>query len=153
MTKPCPIGLTAAGDGRPHVLASPERLSQVFENLLVNACGFSPPGTGVSVLVADDPGFCRVTVSDRGPGIPPEHLERIFDRFFTYRPHDPAGRREHAGLGLAIARAIVEGYGGSVTVANRPEGGAEFEIRLPATRMRPAGTAAATRPVSMTGSA
>ena len=133
MTTSCSVMVTAAGGDRPHVRASPERLSQVFENLLVNACGFASPGTSVSVEVAEEPGFCRVTVSDCGPGIPPEHLERIFDRFFTYRPDDPAGRREHAGLGLAIVRAIVEGYGGTVSAANRPGGGASFEVRLPAT--------------------
>jgi two-component system sensor histidine kinase ChvG len=59
-------------------------------------------------------------------------MERIFQRFFTYRPVDL--RREHVGLGLAIAKQIVESYGGSISAANRPEGGARFEVRLPAPR-------------------
>jgi signal transduction histidine kinase len=72
-----------------------------------------------------------LSVADQGPGIPPEHLERVFDRFFSYRPDDPQARRDHAGLGLAIVKAIVEAYGGSVSVENRAGGGAMFTIRLP----------------------
>lgn len=128
---PSAIDLEEAQPGAGLVRASPERLVHVFENVLVNACGFALPGTAVSVRVTADEGFCVVEVADRGPGIPPEHMDRIFDRFFTYRPHESAGRREHAGLGLAIARAIVEGYGGTITAANRPGGGALVTIRLP----------------------
>ena len=73
---------------------------------------------------------CVVTVEDRGPGFPPGHVERVFDRFFSYRP-DEGGRREHTGLGLSIARAIVEGYGGSIRASNRQGGGASVEVRLP----------------------
>ena len=70
-------------------------------------------------------------IADHGPGIPDAHLDRIFDRFFTYRPDEPNARDGHTGLGLAIVKAIVEGYGGTVTAANRPEGGTRFEVRLP----------------------
>jgi two-component system sensor histidine kinase ChvG len=114
------------------VRASPERLTQVFENLLDNAVGFSPPGGTVALEMAADGPFARVRVADQGPGIPETHLERIFDRFFSYRPDEPHARNGHTGLGLAIARAIAEGYGGTLTAANRPEGGAAFEMRLPA---------------------
>jgi two-component system sensor histidine kinase ChvG len=114
------------------VRGSAERLSQVFDNVLANACSFAPPGTPIIVAVDEVERDCRVVVSDEGPGIPPEHLNRIFDRFFTYRPESPGARREHAGLGLAIARAILEGYGGTITAANPPAGGARFEVRLPA---------------------
>jgi two-component system sensor histidine kinase ChvG len=114
------------------VAASPERLAQVFENLLDNAVGFAPPGTAVQVDLAAGTETATVTVSDRGPGIPPTHLDRIFDRFFTWRPDDPAARNGHTGLGLAIVKAIAEGYGGSVGAQNRPDGGAAFEVRLPA---------------------
>lgn len=137
------------------VIASPDRLAQVFENLLDNAAGFAPEGSTVAVHLAferdrvggrtggrrRDPagpgaeGSAVVTVGDQGPGIPPEHLDRIFDRFFSYRPSGPepgAGPRRHAGLGLAIVRAIVEGYGGSVEVQNARRGGAELRVRLPA---------------------
>ena len=72
-----------------------------------------------------------ITVADRGPGFPAGHAERAFERFFSYRPGTDE-RREHMGLGLSIARAIVEGYGGSIRASNRPGGGATVEIRLPA---------------------
>jgi two-component system sensor histidine kinase ChvG len=116
------------------VRAAKDRLAQVFENVVRNAVSFAPEGSSVEIAMAGaaDPGdgSCSVTIEDRGPGIPDAHLERVFERFFTYRPAD-AGRREHTGLGLAIARAIVEGYGGSILAANRDGGGARFEIRLP----------------------
>lgn len=117
--------------GPVHTVAVPERLEQVFENLLDNAVGFSPPGGEVTVELTAEQDAALVTVDDRGPGIPEEHRERIFDRFFTWRPDEPHARNGHTGLGLAIVKAIAEGYGGSVSVANRPQGGARFEVRLP----------------------
>jgi two-component system, OmpR family, sensor histidine kinase ChvG len=117
--------------GPVYTRAAPERLEQVFENLLDNAVGFSPPGGEVTVELAAEPDAAVVTVSDRGPGIPEEHRERIFDRFFTWRPHEPHARNGHTGLGLAIVKAIAEGYGGSVSAQNRADGGARFEVRLP----------------------
>ena len=117
------------------VRASPERLTQVFENLLDNAASFSPAGGTVEVRLTRENGSgvgsCLVVVDDRGPGIPETHLDRIFDRFFRYRPDDPASRNGHTGLGLAIVKAIVDGYGGSIAARNRPDGGARFEVRLP----------------------
>jgi two-component system sensor histidine kinase ChvG len=110
------------------VQASRERLSQVIENLLANAVSFTPPGEDVVVSVEAAGDWCVIAVADAGPGIPESHLDRVFDRFFTYRPAD--GRRDHLGLGLAIARTIVEGYGGRISAANRPDGGALFEFRL-----------------------
>jgi two-component system sensor histidine kinase ChvG len=117
------------------VRASPERLTQVFENLLDNAASFSPAGGTVEVRLTRENGTGLgsglVVVDDRGPGIPETHLDRIFDRFFRYRPDDLGSRNGHTGLGLAIVKAIVDGYGGSITARNRPEGGARFEVRLP----------------------
>lgn len=119
------------------VRASAERLTQVLDNLLDNAASFSPDGEAVEVRVIRDGDTAVVTVDDRGPGIPESHLDRIFDRFFTWRPDEPPGRdardgrNGHTGLGLAIVKAIVDGYGGSIAVRNRPEGGARFEVRLP----------------------
>jgi two-component system, OmpR family, sensor histidine kinase ChvG len=114
------------------VRASAERLTQVFENLLDNAASFSPAGGTVDVRLDQEDGAGVVLVEDQGPGIPETHLERIFDRFFRYRPE--GGRDGHTGLGLAIAKAIAEGYGGTISASNRPEGGARFEVRLPAVR-------------------
>jgi two-component system, OmpR family, sensor histidine kinase ChvG len=116
--------------GRTVVRASPDRLIQVFDNIMENARSFGAEGP-VVVTVRADGRDCQVSIADRGPGIPPAHLERIFERFFTYRPDPSAGRRDHAGLGLAIARTIVEGYGGTITAKNRSERGACFEVRLP----------------------
>jgi two-component system sensor histidine kinase ChvG len=118
------------------VRASPARMTQVFENLFDNAASFSPDGGKIRVaLERSRDGAAAVTVSDEGPGIPAAHAERIFDRFFSYRP-DGAGEagRLHTGLGLAIVKSIVEGYGGGVSAANTPGGGAAFTVRMPASR-------------------
>jgi signal transduction histidine kinase len=110
------------------VEASPERLAQVVENLLDNAVSFTAAGGRVHLAVEAAGGAARLVVEDEGPGIAEEHLDRIFDRFFTYR----GDRRDrHTGLGLAIVKAVVEGYGGSIRAGNRPEGGARFEVTLP----------------------
>jgi two-component system OmpR family sensor kinase len=85
----------------------------------------------VTVTLAAWNGTAAVHIEDQGPGIPESHLGRIFDRFFTYRPDEPRARDGHTGLGLAIAKAIVEGYGGFIVAGNQPEGGARFEVRLP----------------------
>ena len=127
------------------VRAAPDRLAQVLENLFDNAVSFAPADSDVEVQVTRAEDEFVLAVQDRGPGIPPEHLKRVFDRFFSYRPdppEPPAGRRtdgsraEHPGLGLAIVKAIVERYGGRVRVENREGGGARFEMRLPAEERR-----------------
>jgi two-component system sensor histidine kinase ChvG len=111
------------------VTASPERLMQVFGNLLENAHSFAPAGSSIAVTLSEAGGWVNVGIADEGPGIPETHLTRIFDRFFSYRPDDE--RREHVGLGLAIAKQIVESYGGTLTARNRADRGAEFVISLP----------------------
>jgi two-component system sensor histidine kinase ChvG len=132
------------GASRPFVRLAPHRLLQVIENLLDNAASFAPPGSEVEVAARREGPWALLRVADRGPGIPPEHLRRIFDRFFSYRPaaagakseaapaNAPGPRLEHPGLGLAIVKSIVEGYGGTVLASNREGGGAVFEVRLPA---------------------
>ncbi|HTV01672.1 MAG TPA: stimulus-sensing domain-containing protein [Luteitalea sp.] len=117
-----------------HVRAQPDRLLQVAENLVDNAVSFSPQPESVVVRLRKDGDAAVLTVEDRGPGIPPAHRERVFERFFSYRPGSATARHEHAGLGLAIARAIVEAYGGVITVGDRDGGGAKFEVRLPLVR-------------------
>jgi signal transduction histidine kinase len=72
------------------------------------------------------------TISDQGSGIGEADLPRVFDRFFTHRPDAARPRATHTGLGLAIVKAIVDGYGGSIAPSNNTNGGARFEIRLPA---------------------
>jgi two-component system, OmpR family, sensor histidine kinase ChvG len=112
------------------VRGSRERLSQAIENLLSNACELTPAGTSIDVGFETIGRNCRLTVADRGPGIPEAHLERVFERFFSYRPG--GDRREHLGLGLAIAKQVIAGYGGTIRARNRAGGGAVFEVDLPA---------------------
>ena len=126
----------ACDDASLVVRAHPDRLAQVIENLVDNALSFSPdPGT-VDISVRHSASEVVVAVSDRGPGIPESHRERIFERFFTYRQGAGSGRHEHAGLGLAIARAIVDAYGGVIAARPRDGGGAILEVRLPRTANR-----------------
>ena len=113
------------------VRASTIRVVQALENVLVNARSVAPPDSRVDVVVRTTGSQCLIEVADRGPGIPPAHVERVFERFFSYRPAAAAGAAEHAGLGLAIARSIVQGYRGTIAARNRDGGGAAFEIRLP----------------------
>jgi two-component system sensor histidine kinase ChvG len=131
------VGFVLAGGGEPaRVDASPARLAEAFENLVDNAAGFAPPGSEVRVELRREGDEAVVTVRDQGPGIPEEHLERIFERFFSWRPESDQeeGPLAHMGLGLAISRAIVEGYGGSLQARNEPHGGACLEVRLPCAR-------------------
>lgn len=113
------------------VRAHPDRLVQVVENLVDNAVGFSPEAGSVSVATSRDGAEAVVAVADRGPGIPEEHRQRIFERFFSYRPGAASARHEHAGLGLAIAHAIVTAYGGRIEALPHDGGGALIEVRLP----------------------
>ncbi len=122
-------------------------LGQVFRNLIDNARSFSPLGGEVRVRLQpprrDGAGTVVADIDDDGPGIPAENLESIFNRFYTNRPkgQQPGGSAfgGHSGLGLSIARQIVEAHGGRLVAANRidPDGrieGARFHVELPAAR-------------------
>ena len=115
------------------VTVSEDRLVQALRNIVDNALSFSPPDGRVRVSVTQEDGHAILRVDDEGPGIPPEHVERIFDRFFSFRP-DPGQRHDHDGLGLAIARSITEAYGGTIQATNRTPRGARIEMRLPVGR-------------------
>jgi two-component system sensor histidine kinase CpxA len=108
----------------------PDLMRSAFENVLRNAIRHTPEGTTVEVSLTEEAGVRHVSVRDHGPGVPEEHLERLFDPFSRV-----ADARERstggAGLGLAITRRAVELHGGSVTARNNPSGGFEVEIRLP----------------------
>ena len=112
------------------VRGAPERLTAVMENVLDNALSFSPLDGTVRVELARRDGAALVTISDEGPGIPAGSEELVFTRFYTYRP-GPAKSEGHTGLGLALVKAIVEGYGGTVGAATRLVGGAIVSIELP----------------------
>jgi signal transduction histidine kinase len=105
----------------------------VVRNVLANAIRFSPAGTVIELhgsATAD--GDIHVSVADRGPGIPPDELELIFDAFVqSSKTKSGSGG---TGLGLAICRKIVEGHSGSIRAENRPGGGSVFHICVPAAR-------------------
>ena len=113
-----------------NLFVAPERLARVFENLIDNAVTFSPLGGTVEIFVSRSESAVVVAVSDQGPGVPEQNLELIFHRFFSARTNKTRGAN-HTGLGLAIAKAIVEGYGGSIAANNLAVRGARFEVRLP----------------------
>lgn len=110
-------------------------LGQVLRNLIDNAVSFSPPGGRVRIGLRREPGFAVMTVDDDGPGIPPEHLEDVFRRFYTSRPDEHFG--QNSGLGLSISKQIVDVHAGTIRAANKPgkvpgeHGGAIFTVRLP----------------------
>lgn len=116
------------------------RLGQVVSNLVDNARSFSPPSGEVRVTCRKLKNAVEITVDDDGPGVPPDAFEKIFERFYTDRPHQGFG--QNSGLGLSITKQIVEAHGGTIRVENRtlPAGqseqprvlGARFVVRLPA---------------------
>jgi len=113
--------------GLPLVLADYERILRVLSNLIVNAVKFSGASSEVRVTAARGDGAVRFSVIDSGPGISPENLERIFDRFWQA---DSADRRG-AGLGLAIVKAIVTAHGGTIGVTSTVGAGSHFYFDLP----------------------
>jgi two-component system sensor histidine kinase CiaH len=115
--------------GPASLVGDPVRLRQLVLILVDNAIHHSPPAGDVRVSVAADDRTAVLTVADQGPGIRPEDLPRVFDRFWR-APGAPSGG---TGLGLAIAQWIVERHGGRIEVANVPGGGARFEAHLPLT--------------------
>jgi two-component system, OmpR family, sensor histidine kinase ChvG len=107
------------------------RLARLIDNLVDNALSFSPPGGTVEVRASRVGEGVLLTVEDSGPGVPGEAREAIFNRFHSIRPEADFGR--HSGLGLAIARAIVDGHGGRIEVEDRRDGrqGARFVVTFP----------------------
>ena len=119
------------------VTGDPSRLQQVLWNLLTNAIKFTPDGGAVSVRVQALEGQMVVTVEDTGPGIPPAFLPHVFDRFRQASGEVNRGKGG-LGLGMAIARKVVELHEGTITAANRDPGpGAVFTVRLPIKALRP----------------
>ncbi len=119
-----------AEDDRPlPVSGDAELLRVLVDNLVRNAVRFSAPGGAVVVRVIPEDGRVAISVRDRGPGIPPELLDRLFDRFV--QGPDQSSRVQGHGLGLTIAQGIAELHGGRITVRNLDEGGCEFTVTLP----------------------
>lgn len=128
------VRLTLEGDGNSPLVVMGEaiRLERVFENLIDNAISFSPDGGTVRLTLGDTGPDALITVEDEGPGVPEAAREAIFRRFQSIRPETEAFG-QHSGLGLAIARTIVDGHQGSITVESRDDrvSGARFVVTLP----------------------
>src|SRR5581483_2321570 len=117
-------------DDLPPVFVDPERVHQVLFNLLDNAVRFTPPGGAVVVSAQRTNGSCEVSVADSGPGIPPEHLPRLFERFYRVDP-SRSQRDGGTGIGLAIARSVVEAHGGRIRAESEVGKGSVFTFDLP----------------------
>lgn len=118
----------AAAAALPPVRADRARVLRVLGNLVQNALAASPPGRPVRLRAERIGDAVRFSVEDRGPGVPPEEAERVFEAFQRGRSAGRGG----LGLGLAIARGLVEAHGGRIGVEARPGGGAAFRFTLPA---------------------
>ncbi len=117
-------------EGLPPVVADPDRVGQVLRNLLGNALRYTSAGGVVRVSAAPDHGFVQVTVSDTGAGIPAEDLPRVFDRF--YRVDKSRARSSGgSGLGLSVAKQLVEAQGGRIWAESEPGKGSAFHFTLP----------------------
>jgi two-component system, OmpR family, phosphate regulon sensor histidine kinase PhoR len=117
--------------GAAIVHADPAKLHDALRNLVVNAITYSPEQSTIRVEATPVDGRMTISVSDEGPGIPDDHVTRVFERFYRVdksRARDPGG----TGLGLAIVKHLVELHGGRVHVENNPQAGARFIITLPA---------------------
>lgn len=122
----CTVEPDAAG-----LVSDPGKLHDAVKNLLENAVAYAPPATRIDLTASRDGDTVVLSVRDEGPGIPEADLARIFERFYRV---DKARSRESGGtgLGLSIVKHLVSLLGGRVTAVNRPRGGAEFSIHLPA---------------------
>jgi signal transduction histidine kinase len=130
------VALVLETDALPAVPGDADRLEQVFTNVIDNALKVSPAGEQISIRVQRLDGAVEVSIRDRGPGIPVQDLERIFDRFYQVDKSRQMGQAHGAGLGLTIAREIIHAHGGTIKACNRSastpgECGSKFVIILP----------------------
>ena len=117
----------------PEMKGDPVRLAQVVENIISNAVKYSPEETPIRIEVSSDCSTVRVSVQNAGATIPPEKLAMLFKRFMRLRVDaDGNGRRKGTGLGLYIAKQIVELHGGTIAVTSRDGEGTIFTFQLPA---------------------
>jgi signal transduction histidine kinase len=131
----------------PEVLADSRRLGQVLVNLILNASKFGPPSSEIEVAVTLKGRAIKVTVADRGPGVPPEQAVRLFEPYYR-APATAGSGKDGVGLGLSIVKSIVEAHSGRVGVESRRGGGARFWFELPvASGNTPPGRVVQLRPV------
>jgi two-component system sensor histidine kinase MtrB len=119
-------------EGKPGVKVSvdPAAFDVILDNLIGNAFSFAKSRVEVTIAYDEARRRAAIAIEDDGPGIPSEHLGRVFDRFFTYRPGELRGN--HTGLGLSLALALAHSQGGELEASNSPAGGALFLLSLPA---------------------
>jgi signal transduction histidine kinase len=129
------IALERSADPSLTVEADIQRLEQALQNVASNAIRHTPDGGRVELRARGEDAAVVITVRDTGPGIPPEHLPHIFDRFYKVdASRTQSGPSSGSGLGLSIVRAIVQRHGGTIAATNAPDGGALFAITLPKSR-------------------
>ncbi len=115
-------------DNIPYILVDPGLMIQAFINILDNSFKYSPSESSVDITAELRGEQVEIAIIDHGPGIPPEDLERVFDKFYRLqRPNSVAG----TGLGLSIVRGIIEAHGGAVNAGNSPNGGTLIRLELP----------------------
>ena len=113
----------------PPVFLDYVEIDEVLTNLIENAVKYTPPGSEIAILATRANDVVRVEVADRGPGIPPEALPRLFEPFYRVQREGQMARG--TGLGLAVAKGLVEAHGGRIWAENRKESGASFVFTLP----------------------
>ncbi len=118
------------------VTGQSEALETILENLVDNAIGFSPTGGQVVVRLESDGGHAIISVEDRGPGVAPDRLDRIFERYYTHRPADPSrpgdvNSAQHFGIGLWLAKQNTLSLGGRISAVNLDSGGLRILVVLP----------------------
>jgi two-component system sensor histidine kinase ChvG len=133
------IKLVQKLEDKVSVVGSAHVLDVALENILDNAISFSPDNGVITVALSKSSQVCELTINDQGPGIDPEKIDRIFDRYFSLRPvplseDDDDGALPHAGLGLWIVRRNIEALRGTVTASNLTPTGLQIRIVLPVSR-------------------
>lgn len=120
------------------IIGNDGRLGQVFTNLVDNALSFSPPGGTITILAKASAAHVEIAVDDEGPGIPPDKLQAVFERFYSDRPATDSSRGKNSGLGLSISKEIIVSHRGEIFAENRIDAasgkvlGARFVVRLAA---------------------
>lgn len=121
------LSMPEGASGEPELKGDEELLTSMLSNLVMNAVRYSPVGETVEVTLVVEGPDALITVGDRGPGIPPDLLQKVFEPFMSVSKCGAKG----TGLGLAIARSVAEFHGGSLAALNQPSGGCVFTVRLP----------------------
>ena len=116
-------------DPRPPALADPARVRQIVTNLVTNAHLYTPEEGAVTLRLEGDAQATTITVTDTGPGIAPEEVRRLFDRFF--RGSSDGRKSPGTGLGLSIVKSLVDLHGGTIDVQSTVGRGTTFTVRLP----------------------